>query len=79
MPAVTSEAHQAAASRLRALLAAHDRHRDLIAVGAYRRGTDPDTDAALDRMPAIEAFLRQAPSDREELDATLARLAGLVA
>jgi type III secretion protein N (ATPase) len=79
MPAVTSEAHQAAASRLRALLAAHDRHRDLIAVGAYRRGTDPDTDAALDRMAAIEAFLRQAHSDREELDATLARLAGLVA
>ncbi len=79
MPAVTTELHRAAAARLRALLAAHDRHRDLVAVGAYRRGTDADTDAALDRMSAIEAFLRQAPADREELDATLARLAEVVA
>jgi type III secretion protein N (ATPase) len=79
MPAVTTPAHRAAAARLRALLAAHDRHRDLVAVGAYQRGTDPDTDAALDRLPAIEAFLRQAPDDREPFDAAIARLEALVA
>ena len=79
MPAVTSEAHRAAAARLRALLAAHDRHRDLVAAGAYRSGTDPDTDLALERMDAIEQFLRQRPSEREPFDATLARLAELAA
>ncbi len=79
MPAVTTASHRAAAARLRALLAAHDRHRDLIAIGAYRAGTDADTDAALERMPAIEAFLRQAPDDREPFDATLARLEEVVA
>jgi type III secretion protein N (ATPase) len=79
MPAVTTAAHRAAASRLRALLAAHERHRDLIAVGAYRRGSDPETDAALERLPAIEAFLAQAPDEAEPWDRTLARLAEVVA
>jgi type III secretion protein N (ATPase) len=79
MPAVTTASHRAAAARLRALLAAHDRHRDLVAVGAYRRGSDADADAALDRQPAIEAFLRQGPADREPFDATVARLEALVA
>ncbi len=78
MPAVTDDAHRAAAVRLRALLAAHDRHRDLIAVGAYRRGSDPDTDAALERLPAIEAFLAQRPDEAEPFDRTLVRLAEVV-
>jgi type III secretion protein N (ATPase) len=79
MPAVTTADHRAAAARLRALLAAHERHRDLIAVGAYRRGADPETDAALDRLPAIEAFLAQAPGEAERFERTLARLAEAVA
>ncbi len=77
MPAVTTPAHRAHAARLRALLAAHERHRDLVAVGAYRRGSDAETDAALDRLPAIEAFLSQAPERAEPLEATLAALAAL--
>jgi type III secretion protein N (ATPase) len=78
MPAVTSEAHRAAAARLRTLLAAHARHRDLVAVGAYRRGADRDTDDALDRLDRIEAFLRQAPAEREGFDRTVSRLAEVV-
>ncbi len=79
MPSVTSPVHRARAARLRALLAAHERHRDLVAVGAYRRGADADADAALDRLPAIEAFLAQAPDVAAPLDAPLARLAEVVA
>jgi type III secretion protein N (ATPase) len=78
MPAVTGEAHRAAAARLRALLAAHARNRDLVAVGAYRRGADRDTDDALDRLDRIEAFLRQAPSERDGFEETVARLVEVV-
>jgi type III secretion protein N (ATPase) len=77
--ALTSPAHRADAARLRALLAAHERHRDLVAVGAYRRGSDPDTDTALDRLPAIEDFLAQAPDQAEPFESTVARLAAVVA
>ena len=44
---------------MRALLAAYEARRDLIALGAYRAGTEPTTDAAIERMEALEAFLRQ--------------------
>jgi ATP synthase in type III secretion protein N len=79
MSTVAQGRHRAAAARLRALLAAHERHRDLIAVGAYRRGSDPETDAALDRLPAIEAFLAQRADEAEPFDAMLARLEAVIA
>jgi type III secretion protein N (ATPase) len=79
MPAVTDEAHRAAAGRLRSLLAAFERNRELIALGGYRSGADPETDAAISRMPAIEAFLRQGPTGPEELKAVVARLQAVVA
>jgi type III secretion protein N (ATPase) len=79
MPRVAGAGHVAAAARLRALLAAHERSRDLVALGAYARGSDPDTDAALERLPAIEAFLRQAPEDGAPWAETLAALVELVA
>jgi type III secretion protein N (ATPase) len=79
MPAVTTPAHRADAARLRALLAAHERNRELVAAGAYQRGADAEVDLALDRLPAIEAFLRQAPDEAAPFDETLARLAELAA
>ncbi len=78
MPAVTPPAQRDAADRLRALLAAHERHRDLIALGAYAPGSDADTDAAIERLPAIEAFLRQRADEAEDPERTRARLEELV-
>jgi type III secretion protein N (ATPase) len=79
MPAVTTAEHRAAAARLRALLAAHERQRELISLGAYARGSDPDADAAIDRRAAIEAFLGQAPGESDALDRTVERLREVVA
>jgi flagellum-specific ATP synthase len=47
------------ATRLRALLAAYRDKRDLIAIGAYERGSDPVTDRAIDLKDAIDGFLKQ--------------------
>ncbi len=74
MPRVASPEHLAAAERLRALLAAHERVRDLVALGAYRPGGDELADAALSRLPAIEAFLRQDAREPADLDETVRRL-----
>jgi flagellum-specific ATP synthase len=48
-----------AAQQLRALLAAYRDKRDLIAIGAYERGSDVVTDRAIDLKDSIDAFLRQ--------------------
>jgi flagellum-specific ATP synthase len=68
-----------AGQNLRALLAAHRDKRDLIAIGAYERGSDPLTDRAIDLAPAIDAFLRQhadAPTPAPDADRMLLELAG---
>lgn len=63
MADLAEPAHAAAARRVRRLFAALEANRDLIAMGAWKRGADPELDAAVDARPAIEALLRQ-PADR---------------
>lgn len=59
MPQVTSAEHRRLAARMRALLAAYEERRDLIALGAYQSGSEPLVDEALERRAALEAFLGQ--------------------
>lgn len=59
MSHVTTPEHLGLAQRARELLAAHREVADLLAIGAYRRGTVARLDEAVDRMPRLEAFLRQ--------------------
>lgn len=68
MDAVTDQPQQQAARRLRRLLAAYSKHRDLITIGAYKQGSDADTDEAIARWSRIEAFLRQDTQEAADLD-----------
>lgn len=52
------------AGLLRKVLAARRAAQDLLDVGAYRRGTNPLVDAAVDHEPAINAFLQQGMDDQ---------------
>jgi type III secretion protein N (ATPase) len=78
MSLVADGEHQQAAARVRQILAAYERHRDLIALGAYRPGSDLRTDEAIDRIDAIEAFLRQGPREAARFAETRQRLLALV-
>jgi flagellum-specific ATP synthase len=67
-----------AGNDVRKLMAAYRDKADLISIGAYVRGTDPVTDAAIDARDPIDGFLRQGVEERstaEEADAALMRLA----
>jgi FliI/YscN family ATPase len=66
-----------AAARVRALMAAYRNAEDLINVGAYVKGSNPEIDAAVKARPAIDAFLRQAVEEKPALDATRAALLDL--
>ena len=72
----------AAAQQLRGALAALREKEDLIAIGAYQRGSDPLVDAALMHRAQIESFLRQAVSETssiEQADEGLLALAAAIA
>ncbi|MDP9798046.1 flagellum-specific ATP synthase [Catenuloplanes nepalensis] len=56
---VTTPEQRALATRLRRLLAAHRDVRELVEIGAYVPGTNPDADMANAMWPQILAFLRQ--------------------
>jgi flagellum-specific ATP synthase len=75
---VTSREHQQAAVCLRELMAVYRDHEDLISIGAYRRGSNPRVDRAIDMRESIDQFLRQAvdqPADVESARDELIRLA----
>ena len=61
--AVTTAEQKAAATELRRLLAAYREIRELIEIGAYVAGTNPDADRARALLPRVNAFLRQDISD----------------
>ena len=59
MPKVVSKEHLLSARRLKQLYSRYMRGRDLVSMGAYIAGTDPDLDAALAAWPKIQVFLQQ--------------------
>ena len=76
--AVTTPAQRAAAVELRRLLAAYRGAKDLIEIGAYSPGANPDVDRAAALMPAANAFLRQRVDDITPAPAAWEQLHALV-
>jgi type III secretion protein N (ATPase) len=77
MNGVASDQHNAAAGKLREVLANYEKQRDLILLGAYQYGTDPKTDYAIDKIEMVEAFLKQGVHECDDFDTTVAKLAEL--
>jgi len=59
MPNLIDRDQAAAALAVRRHLAVYRDHKDLIDVGAYRPGADPEVDAAVAAAPSLDAILRQ--------------------
>lgn len=67
-----------AARRVRALIAAREENRDLVLMGAYRAGSDPVLDTALERSELIDTFLRQRRGEGVSLPQSLGELTELL-
>lgn len=77
--AVTTAEQRLSTTTVRRLLAALRDARELIEIGAYVPGTNPDVDLARQLAPAIDAFLRQGMDERSDAESAWSALAGLVA
>ena len=69
--------HRKASAALCEVLAAYEKQRDLILLGAYEYGSDDATDYAIDRIEEVETFLRQSTEETQALDATRSDLVQL--
>jgi flagellum-specific ATP synthase len=77
MTSLVDDAQLENVRRLKSLYSRYQRSRDLINVGAYMAGSDPQLDQAIALMPRMEAFLRQDMRRREPLAGAITQLEGL--
>jgi len=78
MPGCNSPAENELVGRARRLLSAYDNMAEMIRLGAYRRGTDPQVDEAIHYQPALEAFLKQGKRENTDLATGYAMLADIL-
>jgi len=79
MAQVVAPEHAMAARKLKAALARHARVRDLIPLGAYQPGADPETDRAVKLQPHIEAFLCQGTKEDAPIGPCIEQLKAMMA
>ena len=60
------------------MLSVYQASKDLVEVGAYRAGVNPELDQAIRLMPDLEAFLAQRPREPVSRDAAIRQLRGVL-
>lgn len=78
MTAVATPDHLKVAQKMKEIIANYEKNRDLILLGAYKRGSDPRVDEALEKYPTVEAFLKQSTHEKDSFEATLQRARSIV-
>lgn len=77
MTHVTEEDHLLSAGKLREVLATYDAQKDLIYIGAYKKGSDAKTDYAISKIDRVNSFLRQGMYERVSSDESISSLKSL--
>jgi flagellum-specific ATP synthase len=78
LPDLASKDEQALVRRVLKLMSVHAASRELIEVGAYRAGANPELDAAVKLLPALEEFLSQDAGTRTSRADALRQLRALL-
>lgn len=77
MTTVAPKDHCKANGLLREVLATYEKNRDLIAIGAYEKGSDKKVDWAIEMIDKCEAFLRQRTEENPPFDETVKAIKAL--
>jgi flagellum-specific ATP synthase len=72
---VVSREHFELARRFRAVYSRYQKGRDLVQVGAYMAGSDPQMDEAIRLQPAMAAFLQQSMFESASMDESISGMA----
>ncbi|WP_192036507.1 flagellar protein export ATPase FliI [Halomonas sp. YLGW01] len=78
MTAITEPPQQRQARRFKQLFSRYQRNRDLISVGAYSPGHDPQLDQAVQLYPRLEGFLQQQVGERADVVHARQAMAALI-
>jgi len=78
MPDICDSDHLKAAQAMRRLLSVYLDNEDLISIGAYKAGSNPEIDHAIKMKPLMDQFLKQDRGNPSTLDETVQRLKELM-
>lgn len=77
MSDIASPEHKKAANYAKNKMAVYKDAEDLINIGAYRRGSNPEIDEAIDKNAEINALLQQGVAEKFEFDDVVETLKGI--
>ncbi|MDY0028638.1 MAG: flagellar protein export ATPase FliI [Pseudobdellovibrionaceae bacterium] len=78
LPKAFTPHQQAIFRKAKQVISAYENMAELIQLGAYRRGSDPNVDEAIQVYPAMEEFLTQNKGDHSTIDQGFERLAEIL-
>ncbi len=71
MSEIASPEQKRAASKIRRIMSLYQENADLISIGAYKSGTNPELDDAIKKMKGIDEFLQQPVSQKVDFQDTV--------
>jgi flagellum-specific ATP synthase len=74
---IVSEEHHKYSGRIREVLATYQEAEDLINIGAYSSGSNPDIDYSLTKIDEVKRFLRQGMNEAVDFPSTLQQMSEL--
>ncbi|MBO4337771.1 MAG: flagellar protein export ATPase FliI [Lachnospiraceae bacterium] len=77
MSQIADREHKQAAGKLRNVMATYREAEDLINIGAYKRGSNPNIDFAIEKIDAVNEFLCQETHEKFAFDEELKLLGGI--
>lgn len=77
MSSIVDKNHKLVASKFKNVLATYSEAEDLINIGAYKKGSNPNIDYAMDKIDAVNNYLMQEVDEKFNLEQSLQLLEGL--
>ena len=74
MSQIASKDHKQLAGKLKNVMATYNEAEDLINIGAYKKGSNPGIDYAIEKIEAVNEFLRQDTEEKIDIEESLQRL-----
>ncbi len=78
MPNIIDDKHLECARRIKDIAAVHKNAEDLISIGAYNRGSNPEIDYAIEKIEIINTFLKQGINEKVSFENTIFELTKLL-
>ncbi|MCP5063244.1 MAG: flagellar protein export ATPase FliI [Ignavibacteriae bacterium] len=78
MPDIIGEDHRLRAMEFNEILSSYNEAEDLINIGAYVKGSNPQIDHALSKIQSLRIFLKQDMMEKAKFDETINRLKNII-